>query len=412
MGLAICVLLSFLRPRRRSLAGPRIEHGLPRLLRIRHRPRPSTRLSSAAANTRPSHVRARGILRRGIAASGYPRTRDIAAGRCRSDHRVVRCTRRNPRFQAQKTEIPARQLDEHTLMCETSPSSCGEGPNASICTCCSLDPAMFSARRYPSPRQPRRLRTHRHPRRIQPRFLVELRPSGDSTGKPPSRTSTTPASATSPSSPFATSTRPPALSPQQFQRPRSLPHRRGRSQSQAAWHDRLLDQSLRRGSNRLHVAASSIPPVPLPPNSSPTTRPTSPPSPRSRSQQRRPLTMGRSSKPSPPTPPTTPPSPSVINAANSNFTGQIGYAANWDEYNNANLTSTVWNNASILPWHRRLLPSRYKHPGRRLNFSNPIPHSRTSSRATGPTSSTTRSSPSPRCARAAPECPSSSPRPA
>ncbi len=37
----------------------------------------------------------------------------------------------------------------------------------------------------------------------------------------------------------------------------------------------------------------------------------------------------------------------VINAANSSFAGQIGYAANWDEYTNANLASTVWDNANI-----------------------------------------------------------------
>lgn len=38
---------------------------------------------------------------------------------------------------------------------------------------------------------------------------------------------------------------------------------------------------------------------------------------------------------------------SVISAADSNFSGSLGYAANWDNYQNANLTNTIWENSAI-----------------------------------------------------------------
>lgn len=38
---------------------------------------------------------------------------------------------------------------------------------------------------------------------------------------------------------------------------------------------------------------------------------------------------------------------SVINAVDGVFTGDLGYAANWDNYNNGNLTNAVWSNPAI-----------------------------------------------------------------
>ncbi len=38
---------------------------------------------------------------------------------------------------------------------------------------------------------------------------------------------------------------------------------------------------------------------------------------------------------------------SVISAADSAFSGSIGYAANWDNYNNSNVTNTIWEHAAI-----------------------------------------------------------------
>lgn len=38
---------------------------------------------------------------------------------------------------------------------------------------------------------------------------------------------------------------------------------------------------------------------------------------------------------------------SVINAADSAFSGSIGYAANWDNYDNANVASTIWDHPAI-----------------------------------------------------------------
>ncbi len=38
---------------------------------------------------------------------------------------------------------------------------------------------------------------------------------------------------------------------------------------------------------------------------------------------------------------------SVISAVNAQFSGSLGYAANWDNYQNANLTSTIWENSAI-----------------------------------------------------------------
>ena len=38
---------------------------------------------------------------------------------------------------------------------------------------------------------------------------------------------------------------------------------------------------------------------------------------------------------------------SVISAANAQFSGSLGYAANWDNYQNGNLTSTIWQNPAI-----------------------------------------------------------------
>jgi len=38
---------------------------------------------------------------------------------------------------------------------------------------------------------------------------------------------------------------------------------------------------------------------------------------------------------------------SVISAVDSQFGGSLGYAANWDNYQNANLTSTIWENTAI-----------------------------------------------------------------
>jgi hypothetical protein len=37
----------------------------------------------------------------------------------------------------------------------------------------------------------------------------------------------------------------------------------------------------------------------------------------------------------------------VINAANQEFSGPLGYAANWDNFKNANLTSTIWEHPAI-----------------------------------------------------------------
>jgi hypothetical protein len=37
----------------------------------------------------------------------------------------------------------------------------------------------------------------------------------------------------------------------------------------------------------------------------------------------------------------------VVDAVDAAFTGQLGYAANWDNYRNANLTATLWENAAI-----------------------------------------------------------------
>ncbi len=37
----------------------------------------------------------------------------------------------------------------------------------------------------------------------------------------------------------------------------------------------------------------------------------------------------------------------VINAIDGAFTGQLGYAANWDNYKNTNLKNTIWNNPAI-----------------------------------------------------------------
>jgi len=38
---------------------------------------------------------------------------------------------------------------------------------------------------------------------------------------------------------------------------------------------------------------------------------------------------------------------SLISAVDSVFSGEIGYAANWDNYKNGNLTSTIWENSAI-----------------------------------------------------------------
>ena len=38
---------------------------------------------------------------------------------------------------------------------------------------------------------------------------------------------------------------------------------------------------------------------------------------------------------------------SAISTVDSNFSGSLGYAANWDNYQNSNLTSTIWENAAI-----------------------------------------------------------------
>ena len=38
---------------------------------------------------------------------------------------------------------------------------------------------------------------------------------------------------------------------------------------------------------------------------------------------------------------------SVIAAVDAEFTGELGYAANWDNYQNGNLTSTIWENPAI-----------------------------------------------------------------
>ena len=37
----------------------------------------------------------------------------------------------------------------------------------------------------------------------------------------------------------------------------------------------------------------------------------------------------------------------VINAVDTEFSGTLGYAANWDNYQNANLTNTIWEHAAI-----------------------------------------------------------------
>ncbi len=37
----------------------------------------------------------------------------------------------------------------------------------------------------------------------------------------------------------------------------------------------------------------------------------------------------------------------VINAVNNVYSGQLGYAANWDDYNNANIKNAIWNNPAI-----------------------------------------------------------------
>lgn len=37
----------------------------------------------------------------------------------------------------------------------------------------------------------------------------------------------------------------------------------------------------------------------------------------------------------------------VIDAVDATFSGQLGYAANWDNYENSNLTATLWENAKI-----------------------------------------------------------------
>ena len=37
----------------------------------------------------------------------------------------------------------------------------------------------------------------------------------------------------------------------------------------------------------------------------------------------------------------------VIDAVDAVFSGQLGYAANWDNYENSNLTATIWENAKI-----------------------------------------------------------------
>lgn len=38
---------------------------------------------------------------------------------------------------------------------------------------------------------------------------------------------------------------------------------------------------------------------------------------------------------------------SVINAVAANYTGMIGYAANWDEYKNGNTTSSIWDHPAV-----------------------------------------------------------------
>ena len=38
---------------------------------------------------------------------------------------------------------------------------------------------------------------------------------------------------------------------------------------------------------------------------------------------------------------------SAISAVDAAFTGQLGYAANWDNFDHANLTNTVWENPAI-----------------------------------------------------------------
>lgn len=37
----------------------------------------------------------------------------------------------------------------------------------------------------------------------------------------------------------------------------------------------------------------------------------------------------------------------VISSADAEFSGTLGYAANWDNYNNSNVASTIWDNAAI-----------------------------------------------------------------
>jgi hypothetical protein len=38
---------------------------------------------------------------------------------------------------------------------------------------------------------------------------------------------------------------------------------------------------------------------------------------------------------------------SVINSVNANFSGRIGYAANWDDFKDANLTSAIWEHPAV-----------------------------------------------------------------
>ena len=37
----------------------------------------------------------------------------------------------------------------------------------------------------------------------------------------------------------------------------------------------------------------------------------------------------------------------MIAAVDAAFSGQIGYAANWDDYDDANLTATIWEHPSV-----------------------------------------------------------------
>ncbi len=37
----------------------------------------------------------------------------------------------------------------------------------------------------------------------------------------------------------------------------------------------------------------------------------------------------------------------VISSADAEFSGSIGYAANWDNYNNSNVANTIWDNPAI-----------------------------------------------------------------